>query len=64
MRRKSALYYRSAAFSGLTLLNEQEGYHDELKFFDELIKEARKGYGIDGKTIYIYNFEFNIYLFR
>jgi hypothetical protein len=48
LKRKGALYYRSAAFSGLTLLSEQEGYHDEIDFFDELIKQARTGYGIDG----------------
>ena len=50
-KRKSALYYRSAAFSGLILLNEQEDYHDEIDFIDELIKQARKGYGIHGKII-------------
>ncbi len=49
LKRKSALYYRSAAFSGLSLLSEHKGYHDEINFFDELIKQARKGYGIDGK---------------
>ncbi|CAF3328118.1 unnamed protein product [Rotaria socialis] len=46
-KRKSALYYRSAAFSGLRLLNEEESYHEEINLFDRLIKEARKGYGID-----------------
>ncbi|CAF5108827.1 unnamed protein product, partial [Rotaria sp. Silwood1] len=50
-KRKSALYYRSAAFSGLTLLSEQEGYHDEINFFDELIRQARKGYGIDDNQL-------------
>ncbi len=49
LKRKSALYYRSAAFSALTLLSEQKGYHDEISFFAELIKQARKRYGIDGK---------------
>jgi len=58
LKRKSALYYRSAAFSGLTLLSEEEGYNDEINFFDELIKRARTGYGIDGRitNIYIYLF--------
>ena len=51
MKRKGALFYRSAACSGLTLLYEQEGDHRELAFFDELIKNARTGYGIDGRTI-------------
>ncbi|CAF0754356.1 unnamed protein product [Rotaria sordida] len=50
-KRKSALYYRSAAFSGLTLLSEQQGYHDEIDFFDELIRKARKGYGIDDNQL-------------
>ncbi|CAF2042514.1 unnamed protein product [Rotaria magnacalcarata] len=50
-KRKSALYYRSAAFSGLTLLNEQESYHEEINLFDRLIKEARKGYGIDDNQL-------------
>lgn len=49
LKRKSALYYRSAAFSGLLLMNEQGGYNDEINFFVELIKQARIGYGIDGK---------------
>jgi hypothetical protein len=48
-KRKSALYYRSAAFSGLVLLTEHEGYLNALPFFDELIKQARAGYGIDGR---------------
>jgi hypothetical protein len=30
-------------------LNEQKGYYDEINFFDELIHQARTGYGIDGK---------------
>jgi hypothetical protein len=51
LKRKSALYYRSAAFSGLRLLSEQEGYNDQINFFDDLIKQARKGYGIDGRII-------------
>ncbi|CAF2358097.1 unnamed protein product [Rotaria sp. Silwood2] len=50
-KRKSALYYRSAAFSGLTLLSEQEGYYDEINFFDQLIRQARKGYGIDDNQL-------------
>jgi hypothetical protein len=54
------LYSRSAAYSGLTLLNEQEGYHDEIKFFGELMKQARVGYGIDGRiTIcFFFHYEF------
>ncbi len=32
-------------------MSEQKGYHDEISFFAELIKQARKGYGIDGKII-------------
>ncbi|CAF4047386.1 unnamed protein product, partial [Adineta steineri] len=51
LKRKSALYYRSAAFSGLLLLNEKNGYHDEINFFDELIKQARTGYGIDDNQL-------------
>lgn len=30
------------------LVNEQGGYHEEIEFFEELIKQARTGYGIDG----------------
>ncbi|UJR26188.1 hypothetical protein I4U23_007531 [Adineta vaga] len=51
LKRKSALYYRSAAYSGLELLNEQKGYEDEIAFFDELIKRARTGYGIDDNQL-------------
>jgi hypothetical protein len=40
-------------------LSEEEGYNDEINFFDELIKRARTGYGIDGRiTNYIYIFLF------
>jgi hypothetical protein len=60
LKRKSALYYRSAAFSGLRLLSEQEGFNDQIHFFDDLIKQARKGYGIDGKIIKILYFIFII----
>ncbi len=56
LKRKSALYYRSAAFSGLRLLSEQEGYNDQINFFDDLIKQARKGYGIDGRIIKILSY--------
>jgi hypothetical protein len=48
------LYHRSAAFTGLTLLNEQANYHDELSFLVDLIKKARIGYGIEGKIILIH----------
>jgi hypothetical protein len=47
-KRKSALFNRSAAFFGLTLLSEQEGYLNEIDFFNELIRRARAGYGIEG----------------
>jgi len=48
------LYYRSAAFSGLCLITEQNGYNDEISFFHQLIKRARKAYGIEGK-FHLYN---------
>ncbi|CAF0978718.1 unnamed protein product [Adineta ricciae] len=51
LKRKSALYYRSAAYSGLELLNERKGHEDEIGFFDELIRRARTGYGIDDNQI-------------
>lgn len=36
-------------------MNEQGGYNDEIDFFVELIKQARIGYGIDGKLCIIDN---------
>ena len=52
MKRKGALFYRSAGLAGLSLLVEEEQVdedHREIAFFDSLIKNARAGYGIDGK---------------
>lgn len=53
MKRKGALYYRVAAVSGLSLVEESDENHRELAFFHRLIKNARIGYGITGKTCFI-----------